>query len=124
MRDGARAALFRVCDDERAAVETRRPATRLRACLRRSRLRETQVENRILAPVFVIVVPPLRRVDDEPFGDQSVTVTADTRERVGRAAERLIAAAAANGDSLTREGALTLLAEFDDVAAAMLAELS
>lgn len=53
---------------------------------------------------------------------QSVNVTTDSRERIDRAVDNLISTAAANGDTLTREAALTLLAEFDDEAAALLNE--
>jgi hypothetical protein len=53
---------------------------------------------------------------------QSVNITTDSRERIDRAVDNLISTASANGDTLTREAALTLLAEFDDEAAALLNE--
>lgn len=53
---------------------------------------------------------------------QSVNITTDSRERIDRAVDNLISTAAANGDTLTREAALALLAEFDDEAAALLNE--
>jgi hypothetical protein len=53
---------------------------------------------------------------------QSINVTTGTRERIERAVDNFINTAAQNGDTLTREAALTLLAEFDDEAAALLNE--
>jgi hypothetical protein len=53
---------------------------------------------------------------------QSVNITTDSRERIDRAVDNLISTAAVNGDTLTREAALALLAEFDDEAAALLNE--
>ena len=53
---------------------------------------------------------------------QSVNVTTDSRDRIERAIDNLISTAAGNGDTLTREAALALLAEFDDEAAALLNE--
>jgi hypothetical protein len=53
---------------------------------------------------------------------QSLNVTTDSRERIDRAVDNLISTAAQNGDTLTREAALALLAEFDDEAAALLNE--
>ena len=60
----------------------------------------------------------LDRMEGRPR--QSFNVTTDSRERIERAIDNLIATATQNGDTLTREGALTLLAEFDDEAAALL----
>lgn len=62
----------------------------------------------------------LDRMEGRPR--QSINVTTDSRERIERAIDNLVSAASQNGDTLTREGALTLLAEFDDEAAALLNE--
>jgi ribosomal protein L17 len=62
----------------------------------------------------------LDRMEGRPR--QSLTVTSDSRERIDRAVDNLISTAAQNGDTLTREAALALLAEFDDEAAALLNE--
>ena len=53
---------------------------------------------------------------------QSITVTTDSRERIERALDNLISAAAGHDEMLTRDAALALLAEYDDEAAALLNE--
>ncbi|MBA3806388.1 MAG: hypothetical protein H0X14_11840 [Acidobacteria bacterium] len=51
---------------------------------------------------------------------QSINVTTDSRERIERAIDNLISTATQEGDTLSRDAALALLAEYDDEAAELL----